>query len=466
MPYTFLDVETPNGHNRRICSIGVVRTDDSGSIEHQQHFLVNPEEHFDQRNIHTHGLTPATVADAPTFKQLWPDLAALFEDTTLVAHQATFDFSVLAKCLAAYEIPPFGARYQCTKRLAELHRVPVERFSLPMLCAHYSIDLPQHHNALEDALACDRLFWALAADGCDLSSPQHFDFRLGSGAAVNGLIALPKRTIASSMTDLLGIISGLSADHVYNTRESLALHEWLVTNSQYRDSEPFNEVIPAVEAALDDRVLTLTEAAFLVDLVTPFIEDSATSLATATQQLMLGILRGVRADDVINIAEATMILKWLDQQDPAMIPGFVPLRESLRAITADGVITDGEHAHLMALFARLLDPTATPPSAAGSTVPSGVAEANGPLNVAGKAVVLTGGFKFGEKADVMSYIVEHGGEVKSGVSRKVDYVIQGERGSEAYAFGNYGTKIRKALELQDQGCPIRVVKESQLFGTA
>lgn len=38
---TFLDVETPNRSNSKICSIGVVRTDANGNTEYERHFYVN-----------------------------------------------------------------------------------------------------------------------------------------------------------------------------------------------------------------------------------------------------------------------------------------------------------------------------------------------------------------------------------------------------------------------------------------
>lgn len=49
--YTVFDVETPNGANDRICSIGISEIE-NGMIIESQNIFVNPECEFDSFNIH------------------------------------------------------------------------------------------------------------------------------------------------------------------------------------------------------------------------------------------------------------------------------------------------------------------------------------------------------------------------------------------------------------------------------
>ena len=44
-----------------------------------------------------------------------------------------------------------------------------------------------------------------------------------------------------------------------------------------------------------------------------------------------------------------------------------------------------------------------------------------------------------------------------------DYVVVGALGSPDWSNGNYGSKIKKAMELKESGKPIRIITEEQLF---
>ena len=59
-------------------------------------------------------------------------------------------------------------------------------------------------------------------------------------------------------------------------------------------------------------------------------------------------------------------------------------------------------------------------------------------------------------------ILQNGGQVLSGVSKKCDYVVVGDEGSDAWTTKNYGSKVKKALELQSKGDDIQIVSEDAL----
>ena len=103
--YTFFDIETPNLRNDRICSIGLVVTDNYGSVEHSDYVLINPEARFDNRNMEIHGIAPVDVQTAPVFSEVWENrLAEYFNGAFVVAHNASFDLAVLFKTISAYQI--------------------------------------------------------------------------------------------------------------------------------------------------------------------------------------------------------------------------------------------------------------------------------------------------------------------------------------------------------------------------
>lgn len=150
------DVETPNSHNDRMSSIGVVIVE-NGAVCGTYSSLVDPETYFDRFNVMLTGITPESVKDAPSFDRLWEDIGPVMESGLLVAHNAPFDMSVLAKCLRAYciEAPRF-MDYACTVRMG---RAVYPRFAdhkLDTMCWNLGIPL-DHHRADSDALAAAKL---------------------------------------------------------------------------------------------------------------------------------------------------------------------------------------------------------------------------------------------------------------------------------------------------------------------
>ena len=89
---------------------------------------------------------------------------------TLVAHNAPFDMSVLAKCLRDYGIK-WKARvpYLCTCTLSKRTFRELSNHKLNTLCDCLDIEL-EHHNAGSDADACAQLLLCCAERGADVRS--------------------------------------------------------------------------------------------------------------------------------------------------------------------------------------------------------------------------------------------------------------------------------------------------------
>ena len=154
--YIVFDVETPNFANDRISAIGVTVVED-GAIRAEYDTLVDPQARFDRFNMALTGITPDLVAGKPTFPELWRRLGPLMDGGLLVAHNAPFDLSVLAKCLRDYHITwrptvPYLCTCQMSRRL--LPQLPNHK--LNTLCQYLEIPL-EHHHAGSDSQACGAL---------------------------------------------------------------------------------------------------------------------------------------------------------------------------------------------------------------------------------------------------------------------------------------------------------------------
>lgn len=76
---------------------------------------------------------------------------------------------------------------------------------------------------------------------------------------------------------------------------------------------------------------------------------------------------------------------------------------------------------------------------------------------------LTGDFKYGDKADVELFILARGGTVSQQVNKQVNYVLVGDLGSPKWAYGAYGTKVKKANALRATGISIDIVLEKDFW---
>jgi DNA polymerase-3 subunit epsilon len=156
--FTFFDVETPNRGNRRICQIGVIRADERGSVDYRRSFFVDPETWFDDFCMSLHGITPQTVADAPTFDAVWLDeLERVFAGSTLVAHNARFDIRVLSATLQHYGLNLAKCDYLCTVDMSRRYYPHLENHKLNTVAASLGIPL-KHHDAMSDTEACYGIF--------------------------------------------------------------------------------------------------------------------------------------------------------------------------------------------------------------------------------------------------------------------------------------------------------------------
>ena len=84
-------------------------------------------------------------------------------------------------------------------------------------------------------------------------------------------------------------------------------------------------------------------------------------------------------------------------------------------------------------------------------------------DIVGKNIVLTGDFIKGSKSDVESILVSHGAVIQKNVTKKTNIVLVGNQPNPAWIAGNYGTKIRKAMEYIDKGVHIEIIKECDFW---
>lgn len=363
--FTVFDVETPNRHNDRICSFGLVFVE-NGQIALTRYYLINPQCSFDSVNIGIHGITPEDVAGMPPFPDVWNKICHYFTDHIVVAHNAAFDLSVLHKTLTYYGIEFPDIWYLDTMKLVRSFYPDIPNRRLDTVCAYLDLHL-EHHNAESDTIAA-----------------------------------------AEVLLDLLR--RGLTNDPVCLCERQ------------------------------DSRYITAT----------PVYHTTPSSRTIALRALET-LLESIIANGEISIEEFTLLHNWMN--DHFDLLGNYPFDDVfliLETTLQDGIIEEDELADMVDRIQCLLDPVCN-----ACQMPV--------RNIKGACVVLTGEFARGSRDAVSAELVACGAVIQPRITSKTDILIVGSHGSEAWSAGKYGSKIKKALEMQAAGHQIQIIREEDFF---
>ena len=162
--FVALDLETMTAERTSACAIGLVQVD-NGVISQKFYSLIKPiPDSRENNNSHVHGITPEMVRNAPTIEMLFPFIRDFIGYNPIVCHNAAFDMDVLKQCMDYHGLSGINlTACLCTYELTGL--------ALDKACAKYKIPLHTHHDALDDAIACAKVFLAFRGEKCLEPSP-------------------------------------------------------------------------------------------------------------------------------------------------------------------------------------------------------------------------------------------------------------------------------------------------------
>ncbi|NBK22305.1 MAG: exonuclease [Spirochaetia bacterium] len=163
MNFCAIDFETACPQRASACAVALVKVRE-GVLVDQYYTLIKPP--FGMEILPNfsaiHGIRMRDVLHSPTFAEAWPVMQAFIGEDYLVAHNSSFDKSVLRYCLEYYEIdypiPTFACTVQCARRTWPT----LMNHKLDTVSRHLGIQL-KHHEALSDSLACAKIYLAANA---------------------------------------------------------------------------------------------------------------------------------------------------------------------------------------------------------------------------------------------------------------------------------------------------------------
>jgi DNA polymerase III epsilon subunit-like protein len=155
--FVAIDFETANARRASPCAVGWViiegdRVTDSGSS-----LIAPPTPGFDGFNVRLHGITAAMCRDAPSWPEALKRITDVVDNRTVVAHNASFDMSVLRdSCLVTgLPVPPF--RFLCSMAVGRYVWPDLGAYTLTDVAAAAGLRPFNHHDCREDARAAGEI---------------------------------------------------------------------------------------------------------------------------------------------------------------------------------------------------------------------------------------------------------------------------------------------------------------------
>ncbi|RNA62563.1 DNA polymerase III subunit epsilon [Chryseobacterium nematophagum] len=157
MDFCTIDFETATHQRNSACEFGICIVQNSEIVETKT-WLIKPPSfpYFNQNNINIHGISPEDVKDSPTFEEIWSEIEEMLYGTLIIAHNASFDASVLKGCLDHYGIFTPKLQYLCSIQLAKKSWNYLPKYGLKHLAEYHQIKF-NHHRAGDDAEVCAKI---------------------------------------------------------------------------------------------------------------------------------------------------------------------------------------------------------------------------------------------------------------------------------------------------------------------
>lgn len=173
---------------------------------------------------------------------------------------------------------------------------------------------------------------------------------------------------------------------------------------------------------------------------------------------LLGVCEFALQDGHIDQGEAAAILAWLDNHSACLDtwPASV-LYDRLRNMLADDVLDNDEQGELLGLVMSIVKP---PIEGARSSTTLPLTAPAPAVQILGKTFCFTGVFDFGSRTECHAATEAQGGIPAKGITKKLDYLVIGNVGSDCWLHSSFGTKIIKAVEYRDAGAPLVIISEN------
>lgn len=155
--YVVLDIETTglSAIKDEIIEIGAVKLKD-GKIVDRYHSLIKPQGVIPYEIENLTGITNKMVKDSPNIESVMPDFVDFIGDSTIAAHNASFDMGFIYKTCEKFNLPLKNPVLD-TLNLSRTLIKKLKNHKLKTISEYFNIKLLNHHRAIDDAKATSEI---------------------------------------------------------------------------------------------------------------------------------------------------------------------------------------------------------------------------------------------------------------------------------------------------------------------
>jgi len=174
---------------------------------------------------------------------------------------------------------------------------------------------------------------------------------------------------------------------------------------------------------------------------------------------LIGLSKGITADNIVGQAEAEFLMSWLFQsRQSSDNPIITNLLEKVSTMLEDGVLDAEESAELLSILRAISGES----SEIGEIAKTSFLPINDPMpNIIfeNMSFLFTGTCAFGTRKQCQEAIDALGGINAKSVTKHLNYLILGTYVTDSWVHENFGRKIEKAMEYRDKGLPLVIITE-------
>lgn len=271
---------------------------------------------------------------------------------------------------------------------------------------------------------------------------------------------------------LKGLVAGISCASGISAAEMREIMHWCSLHENLRDRHPFSELLPLIEASLQDDRIDEEEQRDILWVCNNFTDGADFyDDMTSTIQYLNGMVHGMMADGYLEESEIRALKFWLDEND--YLAGTYPFDEltsMVHSILEDGKITENERESLLAFMSNLVEfkdsynlVEADFAALRSKYSIGGVCAYCPEIEIKGKRFCFTGESYRSTRAEIKAEVERLGGMFRPSVSGKTDYLVVGNAGNPCWAYSCYGRKIEEAMMLRKDGAKIQIINETDFW---
>ena len=174
---------------------------------------------------------------------------------------------------------------------------------------------------------------------------------------------------------------------------------------------------------------------------------------------LLGLARGLMADEELTNSEIRFLHDWLEERHlmTSSFPGNI-IHKRIKDVLEDGVITEEERSHLVDTLNMLINDQLEDLAEQVDLTELWFDEV-GLIEFDNARFCLTGNFVFGPREVCKTAIEQRGGIVKPKVGDEIHFLVVGSLGVDEWRTGGLGTEIERAMRLRATGKEVKIIPE-------